>query len=114
MSHAPIHNAYLQTMAEIGVAAGVLLLLLPLYLMARTGSLALRAGSEADADRLRALAVGLAGMMFHFCLEPYQDNYLSWAFMGLAAAAIAVHAPHPLAGIRLRPARRWQLVYPGA
>ena len=114
VSHAPIHNAYLQTMAEIGVAAGVLLLLLPLYLMARTGSLALRAGSEADADRLRALAVGLAGMMFHFCLEPYQDNYLSWAFMGLAAAAIAVHAPHPLAGIRLRPARRWQLVYPGA
>jgi hypothetical protein len=99
--HTPIHNAYLQTAAEMGIIAGLLFTLIPVLLFMRSGDLAARLPMSGDKRILQGLALGMFAMIVHFFVEPFYDNYMSWVFMAMAAGAIvvqerriaAVHSP---------------------
>jgi len=105
--YTPVHNAYLQTAAETGVAGGLMLTSIVFYLTIKCALLAARATSAQTRGLLAGLTLGMIGLAIHFSVEPFYDNYLSWIYMGLAAGAIAVHDKPPLAATRIRFSKRW-------
>ncbi len=84
-----IHNAYVQLTAELGNFAGVLFtgLVLSLAIGARHAAYRRTAGSQQMV--MKGLFLGMIALAVHFCSEPFYDNYLSWAFLGIVAGAIA-------------------------
>ena len=85
--HLPVHNSYLQIAAETGVAGGVLFTLLAAYSLFGCAAAALAARAAEDRAWLTGLALGMCGIAVHFLSEPLANDYLTYAFFGVAIGA---------------------------
>jgi hypothetical protein len=94
--HTPVHNAYIQTAVEMGIAAGVIFTALVVYLTVGCGLAAGRQPRGDQRDWLLGLFMGMVGLALHISVEPFYDNYITWVYMGLTTAALATHQRHRL------------------
>lgn len=94
--HTPIHNAYLQMAAEIGIMGGLIFALMVFYLVIRSGLLASRLREPEQKNWVKGLSLGMFILSIHFLSEPFYDSVISWMYMGLVASAIVSYARKPL------------------
>ncbi|GEM_PF-2007289 len=85
----PVHNAYLQLAAEIGIG-GLLFFLIFLVMLYRTGIQTLRQADEFHREHLIGIICGITALLVHQSMnngnidsEPFE---LFWIFVGLIAA----------------------------
>ncbi|MCC0064918.1 MAG: hypothetical protein H6895_12635 [Defluviimonas sp.] len=85
-----IHNAYVQSIVDIGVIGGGAFLAIVLYLLLR--NLFLRPKSDANVRKTWAPAISLVmiGVSVHLLLEPFFNNTLTWLVLGVATANIII------------------------
>jgi O-antigen ligase len=89
----PVHNAYLQMSAEIGLIGGALFTTLVGSMLVRA-LLCSRCAADLESRLyLKGLALGMLAMVIQFFMEPLYINVVSWAFMGLVAGATALYWP---------------------
>ena len=96
----PIHNAYVQFAAEIGLLGGALFAALVGYLILGIAVVTKRLPRGPERSWMNALLLGSIGVGLHLAFEPFFDNYMTWAYLGILAGAIAHHDPlrrHPSA-----------------
>ncbi len=91
--HLPVHNSYVQIASETGSIAGLLFITLTCYAVFCCVAAALRAGAPAQRAWLTGLALGMFGIAVHFLSEPLANDYLTYAFFGLAISALVVYRP---------------------
>lgn len=84
----PIHNAYVQCTADIGLVGGAVFVLFLLYLLVHTWGHLRNALDEDDRRWLSGLFLGMLGLCVHYQSEPFYDNVTSWVFFGLVAAGV--------------------------
>ena len=87
----PIHNAYVQFAAEIGLLGGALFTALVGYLVLGIAVVAKRLPRGPERAWVNALLLGGIGLALHLAFEPFFDNYMTWAYLGILAGAIAHH-----------------------
>jgi O-antigen ligase len=87
--HTPVHNAYVQLTAELGVLAGVLFVVMILYVTIGAGLAAFVRTSGRQRLGMMGLFLGMIALGVHLMFEPFYDNYTSWAYVGVVAGAIA-------------------------
>jgi hypothetical protein len=93
--HLPVHNTFVQIGSEAGIVAAVLLTVLTIYTLVGCLAVTLR---ERDPDTrawLKGLTLGMFGMSVHCLAEPLANDYLTYAFFGVALSAIALYRPQP-------------------
>lgn len=88
----PIHHAYLQIAADIGLIGGLIFAGMVLYLTVRCGILAAGEADPRLKSTLKGLFLGMAGLGIHLNMEPFYDNSVTWIYMGLVGSAIAVYS----------------------
>ncbi len=89
----PVHNAYLQMTAEIGLLGGLLFTTLVWSLLVRAVLCSRCVAGRQDKLYLKGLSLGMLAMVVQFFIEPLYINVVSWAFMGLVAGATALYWP---------------------
>lgn len=85
----PVHNAYIQLTAELGIIAGVLFTGLVVTLIVAAAHAGFQRTSGATQLAMKGLFLGMVALSVHFCFEPFYDNFVSWAFMGIVAGSLA-------------------------
>lgn len=83
-----VHSTYLQLASEIGVAGAVAFAGLVCYPIARLAAAVKGTPRGERQSWLKALLLASFTLALHLSIEPFYDNYLSWAFIGVTAGAI--------------------------
>jgi O-antigen ligase len=85
----PVHDAYVQTMSEIGMVGGFVFIGMFLVILTQL----LLAGVKATKDgegRLRPCLIAVLALMALMISEPDMDNSNTWLILGLTETAILV------------------------
>lgn len=85
------HNAYLQIALQMGLPSAFFFITLMAYLFISSWRVATRVPDATSRHWMRALMLGLLGMMIHLVSEPLYTNNLPWAYMGLVMAGIIIY-----------------------
>jgi hypothetical protein len=85
------HNTYMQVALELGLPAAFLFTSMLAYLLVSCWLVARGAEDENTLRWMRALLLGMLGLLLHFMSEPMYPNNLPWTYLGLVAAGIVVH-----------------------
>lgn len=85
------HNTYIQVALELGLPAAFLFTSTLIYLLVSCWIVARRAEDNDTRRWMRALLLGMLGLLLHFMSEPMYPNNLPWTYLGLMAAGIVVH-----------------------
>lgn len=84
----PIHNAYVQCAADIGLVGGAVFVVFLAYLVVRTWGQRWNAAREDDRRWLAGLLLGMLALCVHYTSEPFYDNVTSWVFFGLVSGGL--------------------------
>ncbi len=87
MLELPVHNAYLQMTAEMGIFCGVVFISLIVYAMHRAVRGLLATAGPDNRRWLKGVVLGMIGLSIHFLVEPLYSDVLSWSFIGIAVCA---------------------------
>lgn len=87
----PVHNAYVQFAAEVGLLGGALFAALVSYLVLGAAVVVKTLPRGPERAWMSALLLGVIGLALHLAFEPFFDNYMTWAYLGIVAGAIAHH-----------------------
>jgi hypothetical protein len=87
----PIHNAYLQMMAEMGILSGILFLSLIAYVTISCAVIVRRSQDSDLSYWLKGLVLGMVGIGAHMLAEPFYMEVLPWVYIGLLASAVTVY-----------------------
>lgn len=90
MLELPVHNAYLQMAAEMGIFCGVVFVCLIVYATHRALRGLLATPDPGRRRWLKGVVLGMIGLSIHFLVEPLYSDVLSWSFIGIAICAGAL------------------------
>jgi hypothetical protein len=96
----PVHNAYLQTMTEVGMVGGWVLI--GMFLVIATQLFLAGARADDSATRLRACLMAVLALMTLMMSEPMMDNSNTWLMLGLAQSALLVSLGYRRSRINMR------------
>jgi len=85
----PVHDAYVQTMSEIGMIGGWVFIGMLLLIVSQLFLTGIKA-PEQGINRLRPCLMAMLATMALMMSEPMMDNSNTWLIVGLAEAAILV------------------------
>jgi hypothetical protein len=97
----PVHNAYLQTMTEVGMLGGGVLIALLLVLATQLFLTGATAGGRM-ASHLRACLMSVLALMVLMMSEPMMDHSNTWLMLALAEAALLVALGRQPASVSMR------------
>jgi hypothetical protein len=100
--HTYIHTAYFQSMTEIGILGGCLLMTLIFYLTFGSGRLIRKLPDSDEKEWCKGLFLGMVGLGLHLNHEPFFDNYMTWVYMGITAAAIQLYNRPTAVALRVK------------
>jgi O-antigen ligase len=83
-----VHNTYLQLASEIGVPGAIAFAGLGTYPVARLAAAVKGTPRGERQDWLKALFLASFTLVLHLSIEPFYDNYFTWAFIGVAVGSI--------------------------
>lgn len=90
----PVHNAYLQTMTEIGMIGGWVLIGLLLLIVTQLLIAGATAGSQMR-HHVRAAFITIVALMTLMMSEPMMDHTNTWLMLGLAQSALLISLRQP-------------------
>lgn len=94
LSPQPVHNAYMQLVTEIGVAPGILLVLIFAFIFIRLliGLRTLPPGPLLQSSK--AVLLAFTALLLHFMFEPFINSLVSWSIIGFAEATAFLLYPN--------------------
>jgi hypothetical protein len=86
----PVHNAYVQTMTEVGMIGGWILIAALLAIVTQLLLAGIKTRGR-SATRMRASLMAMVALMVLMMSEPMMDNSNTWLMLGLAEGALLVN-----------------------
>lgn len=83
-----VHSTYLQLASEIGIPGAIAFAGLVTFPLARLAAAVKGMPRGERQSWLKALFLASFTLILHLSIEPFYDNYMTWAFIGVAAGAV--------------------------
>ena len=83
-----VHSTYVQLASEIGIPGAIAFAGLVSFPAARLAAAVKGMPRGERQSWLKALLLASFTLILHLSIEPFYDNYFSWAFIGVAAGAV--------------------------